>query len=94
PQCEAELLEPMMELEIEIPEEFQGSVASDICQHRGLIMSSETSTFQSLIMTATAPLAELFDYANRLRSMTQGKGCFNMQPSHYRSVPVSVASKK
>lgn len=89
PRCSAELLEPMMSLEIEVPVEFQGAVTGHLGQLRGLIISSEVSA-ELCTLTATAPLAELFDYANELRSMTQGKGSFTMQPSHYRSVPANV----
>jgi len=80
------LQEPIMQLEVEIPEEFQGSVTGHISSKRGLISSSEVRAGNCIIL-AEVPLANMFDYANELRSMTQGKGSFSMEFSKYKQVP-------
>ena len=67
------LLEPIMKLEVEVPEEYQGSVSGHVAQKRGVINTSETKLGTSVFI-AEVPLANMFDYANELRSMTQGKG--------------------
>ena len=69
------LQEPIMKLEVEVPEEFQGSVTGHISSKRGMITSTEVRSGTSVIL-AEVPLATMFDYANELRSMTQGKGSF------------------
>jgi elongation factor G len=83
------LLEPIMTLEIEVPSEFQGTVSGHVSSKRGIIHSSETR--QGIcVMEAEVPLATMFDYANELRSMTQGKGSFTMEFNRYRQVPKSI----
>ena len=89
PQMDAELLEPMMQLEIDVPSEFQGNVTGQLGRLRGVVTSSEIIDGECKI-GSLAPLAELFDYASDLRSITQGKGCFSMQPYDFRPVPISV----
>ena len=86
PQCEAQLLEPVMQLEIEIPDEFRGSVNGHLARRRGVVTASESDGEQCKL-SALAPLAELFDYASELRSITQGKGCFTMKPHDYQPAP-------
>jgi elongation factor G len=83
------LLEPIMKLEVEVPEEFQGGVCGHLSSKRGLITSTETNMGMSII-NAEVPLAEMFDYANELRSMTQGKGGFTMEFCKYKLVPRSL----
>jgi len=83
------LLEPIMQLEIEAPDEFQGAICGHVSSKRGIIGSTE-SRFGSTVVLAEVPLAEMFDYANELRSMTQGKGQFSMEFFRYRQVPKSV----
>ncbi|MFP6762391.1 MAG: elongation factor G, partial [Planctomycetaceae bacterium] len=83
------LLEPIMRLEIEAPDEFQGAICGHVSSKRGIISSTE-SRFGSTVVLAEVPLAEMFDYANELRSMTQGKGQFSMEFFKYRQVPKSV----
>lgn len=80
------LQEPIMQLEVEIPEEFQGPVSGHISSKRGIINSSEVRQGTCVIL-AEVPLASMFDYANELRSMTQGKGSFSMEFNRYRQVP-------
>ncbi len=83
------LQEPIMLLEIEVPEEYQGPVSGHLSSKRGVIMSSEIRQGISVVI-AEVPLATMFDYANELRSMTQGKGTFSMEFSKYRQVPSSL----
>jgi len=83
------LQEPIMQLEVEVPEEYQGPVTGHLSSKRGLITSSEVRQKTSVIL-AEVPLAMMFDYANELRSMTQGKGTFSMEFSRYRQVPANL----
>ena len=83
------LQEPIMKLEIESPDEFQGPITGHISSKRGLITSSEVRD-GTVVVLAEVPLAEMFDYANELRSMTQGKGGFSMEFLKYRQVPKSI----
>ncbi|MAG92494.1 MAG: elongation factor G [Planctomycetaceae bacterium] len=83
------LLEPVMQLEVEAPEEYQGPVVGHISSKRGIIASTEVRQGMSIIL-AEVPLAEMFDYANELRSMTQGKGSFTMEFGSYKSMPKSI----
>jgi elongation factor G len=89
PKCGMALLEPIMKLEIETPEEFQGGVTGHISSKRGMVTSSEVSD-GSCIILAEVPLAEMFDYANEIRSMTQGKGTFSMEFMCYRQAPRNI----
>ena len=83
------LQEPIMKLEVEVPEEFQGPVTGHLSSKRGIITSTEVRSGVSVIQ-AEIPLATMFDYANELRSMTQGKGSFSMEFSRYKQVPGSL----
>ena len=86
------ILEPIMNVSIECPSEYQGGAMSSINQRRGLIMSStEDGVFTTI--DAEVPLAEMFGYATTLRSLTQGKAEFTMEFSRYTKVPESVAEK-
>ncbi|MFN9718223.1 MAG: elongation factor G, partial [Planctomycetota bacterium] len=80
------LQEPYMKLEIEVPEEFQGQITGHLSSKRGLVTGSEVNGGVCVI-NAEAPLSSMFDYANELRSMTQGKGTFTMEFLAYRQVP-------
>jgi len=84
------LLEPMMKVEVEVPENFLGDVMGDLNSRRGQIegMGSEQSIAK---VTAKVPLAEMFGYATDIRSKTQGRGIFAMEFSHYEEVPRNVA---
>jgi elongation factor G len=83
------ILEPIMSLEVVTPEEFMGEVISDINRRRGRISGQEPRGTTQVI-SATAPLAEMFGYATDLRSRTQGRATFTMQFSHYEPVPKGV----
>ncbi|MCO6455795.1 MAG: elongation factor G [Pirellulaceae bacterium] len=89
PKTRPVLLEPIMKIEIECPENFQGAVVGDITGRRGIIMSTDMRSGVTAI-TAEVPLAETFGYATDLRSMTQGQGTFTMELSTYRRVPPSI----
>jgi elongation factor G len=80
------LQEPIMKLEIEVPDEYQGSVTGHLASLRGLMTSSEVND-HICIINGEVPLSTMFDYANELRSMTQGKGTFSMEFLCYRQVP-------
>ncbi|MFO5526421.1 MAG: elongation factor G [Cuspidothrix sp.] len=84
------ILEPMMKVEVEVPEDFMGTVMGDLISRRGQIESQ--STEQGLAKVASkVPLATMFGYATDIRSKTQGRGIFTMEFSHYEEVPRSVA---
>lgn len=86
------LLEPMMKLETVVPEEYLGDTMGDINSRRGRIEGIEPSgTLQTV--KGFAPLAEMFGYSTVLRSMTQGRGTYTMQLSHYEEVPKSISEK-
>lgn len=75
-----------MKLEIEVPEEFQGQVTGHLSSKRGLVTGSEVNN-GLCVVNAEVPLSVMFDYANELRGMTQGKGSFTMEFLAYRQVP-------
>ncbi len=80
------LQEPIMKLEIEVPDEYQGQVTGHLSSKRGMVTGSEVNGGVCVIL-GEAPLSSMFDYANELRSMTQGKGTFSMEFLAYRQVP-------
>lgn len=91
-QAKPVLLEPIMKLEVTAPEEFMGDVIGDLSSKRAQILETE-SRGKMRVITAMVPLAEISGYATALRSMTQGRGTFYMEPSHYEEVPQSIAQK-
>jgi len=84
------LLEPIMKVEVVVPEEYVGDVIGDINARRGRLENMEIRGANQVIQ-AIVPLAEMFGYATQLRSMTQGRGVYTMQFSHYDQVPASIA---
>jgi elongation factor G len=84
------LLEPMMKVEVEVPEDFIGNVIGDLNSRRGQIEGQETEAGIAKV-AAKVPLAEMFGYATDIRSKTQGRGIFTMEFSHYEEVPRNVA---
>jgi elongation factor G len=84
--CTTVLLEPVVEVTVTVPEDAVGGVLGDLAARRGRVTGSTTRT-GSAIVTATVPLAELFGYATRLRSRTQGRGTFTARPTGYARVP-------
>ncbi len=86
------LLEPIMKVEVSMPEEYLGDVLGGINSRRGQVLGMEEVN-GSQIIHADVPLAEMFGYATDLRSTTQGRGSFTMQFSHYYEVPKSISEK-
>jgi elongation factor G len=91
-RAESVLLEPVMKVEIVVPEEYMGDVIGDANARRGRIERLEARQ-SAQIIDAMVPLSEMFGYATDLRSRTQGRGTFTMQFSRYEEVPKSVAAK-
>ncbi|MFN9173850.1 MAG: elongation factor G [Synechocystis sp.] len=89
-QASPVLLEPVMKVEIEVPEDFIGNVIGDLNSRRGHIEGQETEQGIATV-TASVPLAEMFGYATDIRSKTQGRGVFSMEFSHYAEIPRTVA---
>lgn len=90
PKTNPVLLEPVMNVEIEIPDNFQGTVVGDVTRRRGMIESTDTKPDGSCLIVAEVPLSETFGYATDLRSMTQGQGTFTMELKGYRQVPGNI----
>lgn len=89
-KCQPILLEPIMSVEVLVPDEYLGNVIGDLTSRRGRIEGQEgRGNIQSI--KATAPLAEMFGYATALRSNSQGRGNYTMQFSHYEECPKSIA---
>jgi len=86
------LLEPVMKVEVVVPEEYMGDVIGDINSRRGRIEGMEPRAGAQVIR-GYVPLAEMFGYATDLRSRTQGRGVYTMQMSHYEEVPKNIAEK-
>ncbi|MFF7371302.1 elongation factor G [Streptomyces tricolor] len=87
--CTTALLEPVAEVTVTVPEDAVGGVLGDLAARRGRVGGSETRGGRS-VLTATVPLAELFGYATRLRSRTQGRGTFTTRPAGYAPAPAPV----
>ena len=88
----ATILEPIMKVEITTSEEFMGDIMGDLSQRRGRPQGME-STNGAQVIRATAPMAEMLNYAPALRAMTQGRSSFHMEFSHYEEVPKPVQEK-
>jgi elongation factor G len=86
------VLEPMMRVEVTMPEDFMGDVIGDLNSRRGLVEGTEYRG-STTVVRAFVPLAEMFGYATDLRSMTQGRASYSMELSHYAEVPASIASE-
>ena len=86
------LLEPIMHVEISVPDEYMGDIMGDLNKRRGRILGMEQSDGKQLII-AEVPQAEMFKYATDLRSMTQAKGAFKMNFERYEEVPQAISSK-
>ena len=88
-QAKSVILEPIMRVEVTVPEEYMGDVIGDINSRRGRMEGMEARNGSQIIRTFI-PLSEMFGYATDLRSRTQGRGTYAMEPSHYEEVPKSV----
>lgn len=88
-QAKSVLLEPIMRVEITVPEEYMGDVIGDINARRGRMEGMEAVSGNQVVR-GFIPLSEMFGYATDLRSKTQGRGTYSMEPSHYDEVPKSI----
>ena len=86
------LLEPIMKVSVEVPDDYLGTVMGNLTSRRGILTGTE-STLGIQIVNAEVPLAEMFGYATDLRSQTQGRGTYVMEPLKYQEVPKSIAEK-
>jgi elongation factor G len=86
------ILEPVMKVVVITPDDYMGDVMGDINSRRGQIQSMEPVAGAQQI-TAIVPLANMFGYATELRSRTQGRGQYSMEPSHFEQVPKSIADE-
>ena len=86
------IMEPIMKVDVVVPDEYMGTVIGDLNSRRGAIQNQE-STDGTARVTAMVPLSEMFGYATDLRSKTQGRGQYSMEPADYQQVPKSVADK-
>ncbi len=86
------LLEPIMDMEVVVPEEFMGTVIGDLNSRRAKIVAL-ASRANVRTIRANVPLAEIFNYATVLRSLTQGRASYTMEPSYYAEVPSNIAEK-
>jgi len=91
-KCDPVLLEPIMKVEVTVPEEYFGDVMGMLSSRRGRIEGSDMR-FGAQIVRAKVPLAEMFGYSTTLRSGTQGRGVFSMELSHYEEVPKSISEE-
>jgi elongation factor G len=87
------LLEPVMKVEVVVPEEFLGDAMGQVNARRGLIQGMEVRPGNAQAVNAMVPLAEMFGYATELRSATQGRGVFSMEFDHYAPVSETVAQE-
>jgi elongation factor G len=86
------ILEPIMKVEVVTPENFLGDVMGDLNSRRGMILG-QTDRGMAKVVQAEVPLAEMFGYATDIRSMTQGRASYSMEPGHYARVPRNVADE-
>ena len=89
-KCNPCILEPIMHVEVRVPEEFMGTVMGDLTSRRGKPLGNE-SIGRDIAIRALVPLSEMFGYMTVLRSNTQGRGTYTMIPDHYEEVPKSIA---
>jgi elongation factor G len=90
-QASPVLLEPMMAVEVETPEDFMGNVVGDLSSRRGMIQGMEEQPGGIKLVKAEVPLAEMFGYSTTLRSLTQGRATYTMEFKHYSEAPKNVA---
>jgi elongation factor G len=86
------LLEPIMAVEVETPEEFMGNVAGDLAGRRGSIHGMNDMSGRIKVIDAEVPLAEMFGYSTSLRSLTQGRATYTMEFKHYADTPAHIAN--
>ena len=86
------LMEPIMKVVVIVPEEYMGDIIGDLNARRGQIQGMEARPGAQQI-NAMVPLSEMFGYSNDLRSKSQGRGQYSMEPDHFAEVPKSIAEK-
>ena len=91
-KCDPVIMEPIMKVNVIVPDEYMGNVIGDLNSRRGQITNQESQDGTARV-TALVPLSEMFGYATDLRSKTQGRGQYSMEPDEYQQVPKSVADK-
>jgi elongation factor G len=91
-ECQPTLLEPIVNISIEIPDEYMGDVIGDLNSRRGKVLGMDSPGHHQIIK-GQVPLAEILKYAPDLRSMTSGRGTFTYEHSHYEEVPSYIAEK-
>ena len=87
------LMEPIMKVSVEVPDEYLGTVMGNLTSRRGMLTGTESPISGVQVVSAEVPLAEMFGYATDLRSQTQGRGNYVMEPLKYQEVPKSIALK-
>jgi elongation factor G len=87
------LLEPMMAVEVETPEDYAGTVMGDLSSRRGMVQGMDDMVGGGKVIRAEVPLAEMFGYATNLRSLTQGRATYTMEFKHYAEAPKNVADE-
>jgi len=87
------LLEPVMDVSVEVPQQYMGDVTGSLSSKRGQIQGTEDIGNGITVINALVPLSELFGYTSELRSITSGRGSANIEPSHYAEVPKNVAEE-
>ncbi|MVW80768.1 elongation factor G [Bordetella sp. 02P26C-1] len=87
------LLEPMMAVEVETPEDYAGTVMGDLSSRRGMVQGMDDMVGGGKVIKAEVPLAEMFGYATNLRSLTQGRATYTMEFKHYSEAPKNVADE-
>ena len=92
-QLGAVILEPIMDVSIIVPEEYFGDIMGDISRRRGQIKENKLRNDGAQVIKADVPLSEMFGYATELRSMTSGRGNYQMQFDHYQKAPKSISDK-
>ncbi|MET3730343.1 elongation factor G [Fictibacillus halophilus] len=91
-KCDPAILEPIMKVEVTVPEEYMGDIMGDVTSRRGRVEGMEARG-NAQIVKAMVPLAEMFGYATSLRSRTQGRGTYSMHFDHYEEVPKSISEE-
>ena len=91
-KCDPVIMEPIMKVDVIVPDEYMGNVIGDLNSRRGQITNQESQDGTARV-TAMVPLSEMFGYATDLRSKTQGRGQYSMEPSDYQQVPKNIADK-
>ena len=91
-KCDPIIMEPIMKVDVIVPDEYMGNVIGDLNSRRGQIQNQESQDGTARV-TAQVPLSEMFGYATDLRSKTQGRGQYSMEPADYQQVPKNIADE-